>query len=112
MTDTREEKTNVEYKGMQPYVVEVAHDRLVRRHGEGRGGVVLSGLAVKSGEHLRRSRIQPHPRTATPHGSELPARAALWGGSVGLPARNQAQDSPLELRAASEHAAQPAASTG
>jgi hypothetical protein len=46
---------NGEYRGMQTYVVEVAHDRLVRRHGEGRGGVVLGGLAVKSGEHLRTS---------------------------------------------------------
>jgi hypothetical protein len=44
-----------ECRGMQTYVVEVAHDRLVRRHGEGRGGVVLGGLAVKSGEHLRTS---------------------------------------------------------
>jgi hypothetical protein len=60
------------HRRVKTHVVEVAHDRRVRRHGEGGGGVVLGLGAVKSGEHLRTMHVafsEPH-RTA----SLLPAR--------------------------------------
>ncbi len=53
LTRTPERGTSGRKKGGGTHVVEVAHDRRVRRHGEGGRGVVLRLGAVKSGEHLR-----------------------------------------------------------